>query len=379
MKINFSDIPPYEPSQREQWMEQARSRLLRKRQRRARELSGLNFRKRLSRARSALGEISAAGSDPGTVVVRPAFARNLEITPELERAMGYDQGRRIIDGRLSPSVSAENPRLLARTVEVRNSFSPPMVRLAHRSPLSASLYLSALLVGNCLLEPGSAWENKLDNVYSHSPLPSWSEVLGQDRDELSRRRIVKCLVHMDKLDMVSPRGDGESRGRWSRWLLLSETGDGKPYRVPSDGLHLPIGFFLEGWHLALTPAELACYLTFQAASSAGSFHHREGGIGLSRRNRIVHFGLTDEAYTCVNELVEYGLLSRRPDTVEGRRGGKVAVDANGRPNTTLDVYRFDVRRISGDRAAEDEIANKLSSESVPRLEEFDSLAVLFQE
>jgi len=171
--------------------------------------------------------------------------------------------------------------------------------------------------------------------------------------------------------MASPTPGSEGRNRWEGWHLSRDDGSGRKYRRPATGVRIQPGFFLQGWHLVLTPSEIACYFALVELSQRFSYAHSKNGVGLAPSERILRYGMSDETYSKHNELAEFGLIQRMPDSVPYRRGGKVSAAVRSSP---IYVYPFQVELIDSQQSAINVVIEKLDNPTPPRIFEFDPFA-----
>ncbi len=91
-----------------------------------------------------------------------------------------------------------------------------------------------------------------------------------------------------------------------------------PLRRPA----LPHDFFANGWHLVLSPAEIAVLLMVRHAERPFPASAEEPGVALPRSKRWAVYGISGEAYEAIHELEEFGLLNIY-DPMPHRRHGKL--------------------------------------------------------
>jgi hypothetical protein len=113
--------------------------------------------------------------------------------------------------------------------------------------------------------------------------------------------------------------------QYEGWTLLKDDGSDGTYVVLSaqapDAVRLPSTFFLNGWHLALTPGEIAMLFAIM------HMHRRRGGllepsrlrwIALPQSVRYRIHGLSGEIYLHAQQLHEFGLI-HHGDPMPNRR------------------------------------------------------------
>ena len=227
---------------------------------------------------------------------------------------------------LSPTAQARARR---REIDTR----PPLTRLVHRQSNALSLYLTAIYVAHLEAKPGRAFNNRRHNTRSKEDVGrSWSLLAGLSapRDIRSRRaRMRRALDELVAAGLVNIRPPGV-RYRYEEWLLLKEDGSESHYRVPSEreseAIQLPATFFLNGWHLVLTPGEIAMPLAIMdMARSVGrpSEPGTQQWVALPQSTRRDLYGLTGEIYLHAQQLREFGLVSFH-DPMPTRRRGKIS-------------------------------------------------------
>ncbi len=131
---------------------------------------------------------------------------------------------------------------------------------------------------------------------------------------------------------------GDTGQRYATHRLNREDGSGHAYTIPRGDpdipqhLCLPTEFFTTGWHLVLTPSELATFLAVCHAADRKLPRVADGQtprrIYLTESLRRDNLGLSDEAYLSIHQLAEFGLIET-DDTVEGRRRGRIPPKLTG--------------------------------------------------
>ena len=227
---------------------------------------------------------------------------------------------------LSPDARA---RERGREIDTR----PPLTRLVHRQSNALSLYLTAIYVTHLEVKPGKAFDNRRHNTRSKEDAKRswcWLAGLSAPRDIRSRRaRMRRALDELVAAGLVNIRPPGV-RYRYEDWLLLKEDGSESRYRVPSeresDAIQLPATFFLNGWHLVLSPGEIAMLLALMdMARSVGrpSAPDTQQWVSLPQSVRRDLYGLTGEIYLHAQQLREFGLVDFH-DPMATRRRGKIS-------------------------------------------------------
>lgn len=218
------------------------------------------------------------------------------------------------------SSTREKPYSLAADVETR----PPMTRLVDRRRHSLRLLLTAFFVARMTTEPGKEFVNVWPNMPKRTGT-SWLTLSGLQRDvspvqRRSRRRMFNtALDGLAKHSLVALQDTNGANGRYQHFSLLDEGGRGAPYKVPGDDLpakaaiSIPTDFFRQGWHLVLTDHELVTYLAVIDRTGYLSRWDRSGdirdlGVDLKKSVRYPTYGISDEAYTSVHQLHQFGLI-----------------------------------------------------------------------
>ena len=239
---------------------------------------------------------------------------------------------------LASESQVEEPQELSPPAQVRErrreiDTRPPLTRLVHRQSNALSLYLTAIYVAHLEAKPGRAFNNRRHNTMTKEDGGRpWSLLAGLSapRDIRSRRaRMRRALDELVAAGLVNIRPPGV-RYRYEDWLLLKEDGSESGYRVPSeresDAIQLPATFFLKGWHLVLTPGEIAMLLAIMdMARSVGRLSEpdTQQWVALPQSIRRDLYGLTGEIYLHAQQLREFGLVSFH-DPMPARRRGKIS-------------------------------------------------------
>jgi hypothetical protein len=130
-----------------------------------------------------------------------------------------------------------------------------------------------------------------------------------------RARIARALsAKLLRADLVAigPLG---AQGRYENFNLLADDSTGKAYTKPKRRpqlpgvITLPHTFFTYGWHLALTPAEIAVLLMTRHAERTLPPSRGEPGVAIAQSTRWAVYGISGEAYEAIHELAEFGLLA----------------------------------------------------------------------
>ncbi|OYN75651.1 hypothetical protein CG716_24915 [Mycolicibacterium sphagni] len=221
---------------------------------------------------------------------------------------------------------------------------PPLTQiLKGKNPYAIALYLTYLFVHQ-MIAAHAAGNNpdppeeprRRHSVYNIGGEQSWASLIGlPSTDRRNQRKTYnRALDALHKWELVDL---GAAQQRYANFTLNREDGSGRPYKAPSgvptipQHLCIPAEFFTAGWHLILTPSELATFLGVCHVSDRKQRRRTEdeppGSIFLAESVRYQHLGLSDEAYLSIHQLAEFGLI-KTDDPMPGRRRGRV-------PPTTL--------------------------------------------
>lgn len=244
---------------------------------------------------------------------------------------------------------------------------PPMTRLV-RSSRALKLELTVVLAATCSAPPGGAFSNNRPLTHRDH---GWA-ALTADRSASPRERrrhLQRALSELDRWNLVQ-LGKPSSHGRYDRFEFRTEDGSDTTYTVPgerSNVVELPAGLFLNGWHLVLTPAEIATWIMYwvRAQRSELKEEHDEKGLFAVETLRWSVYGITDEVYEAHNELEEFGLLidAAPDDRLLGRAPEKRDEEGNPKPR---EARRFRVDGRAFDREALDVIRHQLATYEHPK-------------
>ncbi|MGX5769755.1 hypothetical protein ACWKWN_03275 [Microbacterium trichothecenolyticum] len=266
---------------------------------------------------------------------------------------------------LSPTRATGAPVIpdieIPRSVLYRtDSRVPAIPRLVGRKGESIRLFLAMKLVEHAI-ELGRTNLRALQDV-SHRRAPhiaSWPVLLGYPSDlseRAVRQRLERSLLALEGAALVA-LGEPGANGRFRTASTRT------PSRQGSANVRLPIDFFLNGWHVVLTPPEIALYLALRAARDVYRRRATET-VFIPRAVRLEKFHLSDEMYTSHSELAEFALLETS-DPEPRRRRGRIQKHAY----TEVLPYEFRIVRKSLERVAYDEVSQRLTSQSSsPRLD-----------
>lgn len=370
MKIKNSTLKNPQPVRNERqitYMQQAEERERKKRA------------DRLNRLRSAEAAIKRATTD---------FDRLDEgEAPEIRLREGFIRlATRRTPGGLpaDPDVAGEmnNDEKLRRDVETR----PPLTRLIFRRSFSLPLLLTAIYVAHLESKPGKRFENRHGlsaKAAGESPF-SWAQLSGMDkgRSDSTRARRSRVTRALDELAAAGMVTLAEGSSKYEKWCLAHEDDVDGRYTVPGESakaaMKIPAEFFLRGWHLVLTPPELATYLIIAHLTHMQSQPRMVpvgelGGVSARQAVRDGFYGLSGEAYETIHELEEFRLIDIHDPMPERRRGkirpgnstSEFAIRTeNGAPPLP---YNFTLRDIDPAAQAIQVVVDSLTGNPVPPL------------
>lgn len=317
---DFFSIPSNEdrepPSREAEYMSKASERLYAERERRLTFLREAVTKSAINRAAERLSAL--AHPDRDYIVIRSEFIYRLPARPAWDAEVGEDATTR-----------------------------PPLTRLLKgKNQHAIALYLTKIFVEQ-MIAAHAAGKNptppppprRRHSVYNIDNAPSEASLIGLpsfDRHRNQRRVFNRALDALDKCELVDLGNTGQ---RYKNHTLNREDGSGRPYRVPSGEpsnpkhLCMPTEFFTTGWHLVLTPSEIAtllgvCHVADLKLPRAPHTEENPRQIFLAESVRRKHLGLSDEAYESIHQLAEFGLIET-DDTVEGRRRGRIPPEMTG--------------------------------------------------
>ncbi len=155
---------------------------------------------------------------------------------------------------------------------------------------------------------------------------SWAVLCGRWAPTVRARRarLARDLEELQRANLVT-LGASRAQARYENFRLLADDLTDRAYTLPKGGMPvimLPYDFFANGWHLALSPAEIAVLLMVSHAERTFHASAEEPGVALPRSTRWAVYGISGEAYEAIHELEEFGLLTIY-DTMPHRRHGKL--------------------------------------------------------
>lgn len=225
------------------------------------------------------------------------------------------------------------------------STRPPLTQvLKGKNQHAIALYLTQLFVQQ-MRAAHIAAENptppleprRRHTVYNVDDAPSEASLIGLPSVNRRNQRKVysRALAALHKWELVDLGDDGQ---RFANYTLNREDGTGHEYTIPRGEpdipkhLCLPTKFFTRGWHLILTPKELATLLAVchyadrRLPRIPDSETPRQ--IYLAESVRRDHLGLSDEAYETIHYLAEFGLIDV-DDPMKERRRGRISPEQTG--------------------------------------------------
>lgn len=216
-------------------------------------------------------------------------------------------------------------RARRETLEAERRTRPPMSRLLATTSRALPAYLSMLLVLNA--ERGSEPSAPRLNASRSSGGPeSWAVLCGRwvGSQRARRARVMRDLDVLSSVDLVTlSKRDG--RKQYDQFTVLSDDTGDERYRPPTRSevvVPLPASLFLNGWHLVLTPTELAMLIVVRHAWRKASRATTADGVGIATSRRWSTYGVSDETYSAIHELEEFGLIAIK-DPMPNRRRGKI--------------------------------------------------------
>ncbi|MGH3890904.1 MAG: hypothetical protein ACRDTW_04960 [Rhodococcus qingshengii] len=245
---------------------------------------------------------------------------------------------------------------------------PPLTKLVNRAGNTLQVYLTMLFIAQLETPMGAYPSNTRPNSYADG----WAALAGlkSSTPRLSNRRFGRTVGRLVEQDLVEAHVTGV-KGQYDRFKIRKEDGSGEPYLVPTGGrlVSVPVEFFLRGWHLVLTPNEIATYLVI--LNHKTRVGPRTDGVAVPELVRDTVYGLSAEAYLSAHELAEFGLIDiREPDTedttgTKDTEGGSPAGDAGDHKRLP---HRFIFPPKGGhdfSRPAADVVLERLTSNSLP--------------
>jgi hypothetical protein len=253
---------------------------------------------------------------------------------------------------------------------------PPSTKLLMHKTHALRSYLAMIFVAHA---EGTTSTAARANASRAGGTESWAVLCGRWAPTVRARRarLARDLEELHRADLVTIGGPGV-QARYENFGLLADDFSDRVYTVPKGQpgtavIMLPFNFFANGWHLALSPAEIAVLLMVRHAERAHPPSTGERGIAVPRATRWAVYGISGEAYEAIHELHEFGLLSVY-DTMPHRSHGKLhllspplkaALEADG--DTASPVpYRLATASFKAfDRSALEIIPQSLRDHQIP--------------
>ena len=230
---------------------------------------------------------------------------------------------------LPPALGGLEPEEpVSRSIQLEDDYRtrPPSTKLLMHKTHALPSYLAMLYVTQT--EPNGAALIR-GNASRTNGVESWSVLCGRWFPTVRgrRARMTRDLDELHRADLVTIGAVG-AQGRYEHFALLADDLTDQPYTLPgrrtqsSSVITLPHTFFTNGWHLALTPAEIAALLMTRDATRTLPPTPDAAGVAVPRSVRWATYGISGEAYHAIHELEEFGLLIIH-DTMPHRRHGKL--------------------------------------------------------
>lgn len=338
-EIPISEVDFARAERQAAWREKSAGPLKARRKKRLDDLQGT--RTALRRAIDAY-QVIDEGQVP-TVRLRESFVRLAEARPSPSEVEPDLDRKQQIANRLRRDVATR----------------PPLTKLVFRKTNALALYLTAIYVAHLEGAPGAQFQNRHRNAITESGIHSWASLAGlggpaggsKGAPRARRVRVTRALTELAKFNLVEIGSAGEWE-KFEGFRLNREDGSQHTYSVPGEDaggtLKLPASFFLKGWHLVLSPAEIAVLLAIISMNKNVRRIPGVGqiGVGLPDSVRWGRYGLSGEAYESAHELEEFGLIQIH-DPMPERRRGKFQPPSRDRPDEPDDEeqsspqpYRF---------------------------------------
>lgn len=301
--VDLSGVDAGELMRQAEWRERAVERSAAQRQARLRRLE--ESEEAVTRAVRAYASLSAPSA---SMRLRLGF---LALDPPRP---GGGQSQRSADGEVGEP----------RQHEERRS-RPLITRLVATTSRALPTYLSLLYVLN--VEQASPPQMARMNASRMAGGPeSWAVLCGRwaSTQRARRARLVRDLDALAAVDLVALKR-GRGRKLYEDFAVLSDDTGDRAYHPPTRSeaaVPLPARLFLNGWHLVLTPAELAMLVVARHAWLKTARATRVAGVGIPASTRWSTYGVSGEVYSAIHELQEFGLIAIN-DPMPNRRRGKI--------------------------------------------------------
>lgn len=233
---------------------------------------------------------------------------------------------------LSKAAQATRPATTTTNRSSAIATRPPLTRLiAAAGSRALPAYLSVLYVAQLELDSGRRpFVNVIPNMKVTGEPVCWTELVGvhhsddrrrspQEGRRRRRRALNTALRALVDNKLVRLTGPDDAAGMFDQFAVLMEDGTEREYTAAGESVRppavvrLPSTFFLHGWHLVLSPAEVATLLviidrTARLRRVARSGSLGDKGVDLKEVVRWREYGLSDEAYESVHLLHQLGIV-----------------------------------------------------------------------
>lgn len=256
---------------------------------------------------------------------------------------------------------------------------PPLTRLVHRDSNSLALYLAAIYMAHLEGAPGKVAKNGHRSIFKEGLRASWADLAGvggPSTERARRSRLRRALDGLELAGLVSMDNKG-TLGRYERWQLLNDDGSGARYKMPGATAErivpLPSAFFRNGWHLVLTPPEIAMLISIMEFAPhldvvADGKDQGLPGVSFPETVKWGRYGISGEVYEAAHMLHEFDLVDFS-DPMPNRRRGKLPdrrSSSGGNPNLERVPYHFyPPRPDTFDKKAYDVITERLELFDTP--------------
>jgi hypothetical protein len=258
--------------------------------------------------RATLTKIWSQGRQPATVPVRSEF---IALTTPLAGDHSDTDGKEI--------------------KQAKRAAGPPLCRLVDARGVALRLELLALFVAACARsEPAKlmnlpiaapadgspAWPHLVAEPTTHDPGTARATTEKINREQQVRKGFDKLhSIDSPRLGLVDLPRAGVHKGRYAELVLLRESGTtalatAPTYERPKASepvLHVPVGFWLNGWIHALEDSEIAAWLMFSHhyASASG---HETSGMMVTGQTRWARYVQARTVWDKHNQLTAFGLM-----------------------------------------------------------------------
>lgn len=221
----------------------------------------------------------------------------------------------------------EREQPLDRSTQLRDDYRtrPPSTKLLMHKSHALQSYLAMIFIAHA---EGTTGTTARANASKVGGVESWAVLCGRWAPTVRARRarLARDLEELHRADLVTIGASG-AQARYENFRLLADDLSDKAYTLPKGEprtpvITLPHDFFANGWHLALSPAEIAVLLMVRHAERPFPASAKEPGVAIPQSKRWAVYGISGEAYNAIHELEEFGLLSIN-DSMPHRRHGKI--------------------------------------------------------